>query len=764
MFKNWKIGWKIGGGYALILLVGAILGAWGFGVLSGIEKRSETMVGEYLPEVAIANELGRNTFLLMYNLRGYGYTREDRYLVEGRALLTRVRENIAECREMDGRFTGEANMEEFARIAETRLDEYEALVDETVTANRAFFGIQDTLDRSAESFVSNIDRLIGNQHQRAAIDIRGELDPEGVLRRLEAIRNLQRILDAGDRMRIKNFKAQVRREPETLREALGDFDSIFDLIDQVSPVIARGGDAEILDGARLALVQYRVAMEAALENWLRLESLNERRMATGDEVLESAREISGESMDQMKKISEEIEAELQQAAATLLYGLALAVLAAAVLAFLIASGITRPIRRIGEFIARFGAGDLSGQVEIASRDEVGQMADDLNVAVVNLRGIMRELADNANGLSSASEELSSISTQMAASAEESNVQTEDVAAASGKVNASVETVASAAEEATASVTNISAMTEEMSTTFDTVAEAGRKTAAGVDRIARSSEEISAQVGNVASASEEMTASLNEVAKNTAHASHISRGARQRTEEIDRRMKALAAASKQIGKVVGVIKDIADQTNMLALNATIEAAGAGEAGKGFAVVAGEVKELARQSAEATDEIGGQIEEIQGATEAAVGAIDEINGVINDIAGINEMIAASVEEQTATAGEISKSVASAAGTVRGMADDAAESATLVRDIANSTDEAARTAREIARSIEEQLAAVREVARSADTAAHGVRDISRNIQDIGQASRQTAVGAAQTQESSRELARMAATLSEIINQFRM
>ncbi|MFP4419578.1 MAG: methyl-accepting chemotaxis protein [Desulfococcaceae bacterium] len=762
MFKNWKIGWKIGGGYGLILIVGAILGAWGFGVLSGIEKRSEAIVQEYLPEVAAANELERNTFLLMYNLRGYGYTREDTYLVEGRALLARVRENIAQCREIDGRFTDEANMEEFVRIAEARLNEYEALVEETATANHAFFEIQDTLDRTAESFVENLDRLMDNQHRRTAIDIRGGLDPEGLLRRLETIRNLQRILDAGDRLEIKNFKAQVRREPESLREALGDFETIFDLMDRTAPIVARGGDREILDAARLASVQYREAMEAGLENWLRLESLSERRMATGDEALEAAREISAESMNQMEAISDEIETELAQAATTLIYGLAFAVLAAAALAFLIASGITRPIRRIGEFIAQFGAGDLSGQVEIDSRDEVGRMAEYLNTAVASLRVIMRELADNANGLSSSSEELSSISTQMAASAEEMNVQAEGVASASGKVNASVETVAGAAEQAAASVNNVSAMTEEMSATFDNVAEAGRKTAAGVDRIAASSEEVSHQVNAAASSSEEMTASLNEVAKNTANASRISRGARERAEEIDNRMRALAGASKQIGKVVGVIKDIADQTNMLALNATIEAAGAGDVGKGFAVVAGEVKELARQSAEATDEIAGQIEEIQSTTEAAVGAIDEINAVINEIAGINEMIAASVEEQTATAGEISKSVASTAGTVREMAEDAGESATLVRDIARSTEEAAQAAREIARNMEEQLSAVQEVARSADGASQGVRDISRNIEDIGKASRQTAVGAAQTQESSKELARMAATLNEIIKQF--
>ncbi|MCP4031850.1 MAG: hypothetical protein GY734_11495, partial [Herbaspirillum sp.] len=185
-----------------------------------------------------------------------------------------------------------------------------------------------------------------------------------------------------------------------------------------------------------------------------------------------------------------------------------------------------------------------------------------------------------------------------------------------------------------------------------------KTDGNVKQVAKSGGDMRAQIDSVASSVEEMTASLNEVAKNTAKGSRISQNASRRTEQVNVRMDALVTASNQIGKVIGVIKDIADQTNMLALNATIEAAGAGDAGKGFAVVAGEVKELAKQSADATGEISAQIEEIQKSVSDAVQAIEDINKVISETASINEMIAASVEEQTATANEISKSVAGSA----------------------------------------------------------------------------------------------------------
>ena len=283
-------------------------------------------------------------------------------------------------------------------------------------------------------------------------------------------------------------------------------------------------------------------------------------------------------------------------------------------AYLIAHMISVPLLKGVKFARAVAKGDLTMEIDVDQKDEIGTLAQALKDMSQSLRDIMKELSDTTNNLSGSSEELSSVSAQMASSAEEMNAQSDTVAAASEQVSASVSTVASAAEESSSSVSTIAAMTEEMSSTFSNVAESAHATAANVQQMAKDSDSISTGINTVATAIEEMTSSLNEVAKNTGQASRVSQTASQATEEIKGKMDGLVSASKQIGKVVGVIKDIADQTNMLALNATIEAAGAGEAGKGFAVVAGEVKELAKQSADATDEISGQIDQIQGSTNA------------------------------------------------------------------------------------------------------------------------------------------------------
>ncbi len=431
---------------------------------------------------------------------------------------------------------------------------------------------------------------------------------------------------------------------------------------------------------------------------------------------------------------------------------------------LITRSITRPLARAVALADHLAEGDLTMTIDVTANDETGQLQAAMKRMVENLRSMVGEFRRTSRRLSDASGGLSSLATQMASQATEMEAQAETVAGASEQVSASVASVAAASEEASNSVTSVAAMAEQISTAFEEMVNATQKTAGNMKNMAAASDDISGGIHTVASAVEQMSVSLNDVARQTARASGVSRDASRRTEEADAKMAALADASKQIGRVVSMIKDIADQTNMLALNATIEAAGAGDAGKGFAVVAGEVKALARQSAEATGEISGQIEQIRKSIADAVAAIADIGRIISDIAGINESIAAAAEEQTATANEISRSVSRNAVTARDIASDAADSAGLVADIARSTDETAKTLREVALHVSELDRGAREVARSSEEAARAVQEITRNIQGISSVSRETAAGANGTESAAAELSRMAADLAAMAGRFKV
>jgi methyl-accepting chemotaxis protein len=205
--------------------------------------------------------------------------------------------------------------------------------------------------------------------------------------------------------------------------------------------------------------------------------------------------------------------------------------------------------------------------------------------------------------------------------------------------------------------------------------------------------VSASVHSVAAASEELTASIRDIARSTADATRVASLAADAATATNRTITQLGVSSGEIGNVIKVITQIAEQTNLLALNATIEAARAGEAGKGFAVVANEVKELARETAAATEDISAKIETIQNDTEGAVTAIGRIAEIIGEINEIQATIAAAIVEQTATTNEIARSVSGAANGIGDITTIIGGVAQLASETSNGTGQTERAASELA-----------------------------------------------------------------------
>ncbi len=657
-----KVRTKILLGFASVLVILAVVAGVGYFNLVTIGHEVELYSHE-VEEAEAAASVESHFFELEIYVREFAVTSNMEDAKKAREIAKKLRAEIADASAL---FKDPEQVELMSVISkdfEIYVKDFEKIVTLNVEFQKL---IHEVLDPLGNLFIANLDKMLE------------QVEHEG---NADAARHVLVAREHGLKAELYANIMIGRKEDSFAQKTHHEFDKVHAALKALGPILKTDKEKALLTELNQEFDTYIKTFEKVVEDEHEIANLLHHEMAeAAKELVTDAEKIVSLVHAETAATKAETMATIETTELEMELGAGIGLILGFVLAWLIGSGLAKPVTAMTDAMQRLAGGD--NDVEIPARgrgDEIGEMAGAVEVF-------------KANAIERVRLEAEAKEAEIRAEKEKKQAM-EDLA---DKFEANVGDV----------LRSVTSATAELDATATSMSQVADRSLNEATAVASASEQASANVQTVASASEELSSSISEISRQVLESSRITSEAVVQAENTNQSVAGLNDAAQKIGDVVDMINDIASQTNLLALNATIEAARAGEAGKGFAVVASEVKNLANQTAKATDEIGGQISAMQLETNSAV---DALSGITETIGKINE---------------IATSVSSA--------------------------------------VEEQSAATQEITRNVEEASRGTQEVNENIASVSEASKETGTASTQVQAASQELAGQADQLNNAVMGF--
>jgi len=361
MFKNMNLGFKIGAGFATILIIAIFLGGFCVFSMKNAQHQSNRMAYEYVPEVDIANNVERNAFKVMYDMRGYGYSEEEHFLAKSKVSMQELNKYLKNAKELSEKYESLVKLKENATAAQNAVDEYTKLIDETEKINISIAEVRKNLDAAAQKYMNNCYDYLDSQNNFLKKEIASNASAAAFSERLTKINLINKAIGVAYETRIAVFKSQALREPKLLKDAIESFSKNHEIGVELSKLTRVDSDMKLLSLIKDARLTYIENMQQMLDNWTELQEVNVKRTDVGTKVLDAAEKTSSAGMEQTKGIATSAAVTMSASSTLMIIGLIIAVIIGSSLAYFIVIGITKPINRIVD-----GLNDSAQQVTSAS--------------------------------------------------------------------------------------------------------------------------------------------------------------------------------------------------------------------------------------------------------------------------------------------------------------------------------------------------------------------------------------------------------------